>query len=347
MELSTKIEILECYILSGKSDLAALREYKKRHHLIKDPFSASTIHKLMEKFYETGSLLDKPKSGRPPLTTETVAFLASEIQSTSGVTSVRQLAEDTGIPKSSVHRCLKNELKLWPYKMTLHQSLKDEDYAKRLEFGKWLQNHDADICNILWSDEANISLHGNINTHNCRIWASSNPHIILSEPLHSPHLCVWMGFNSQFGLIPYFFETSTVNSENYHSMLANHAIPQLKQHHAFKKTFFMHDGAPPHYAVHVRNFLNEQFPDRVIGRGFCIPWPPRSPDLNPLDYWFWGWLKSKVFPLQLMSIDHLKERITDTCKNITSDEYSAAVSHIYTRIDLLKQVHGGIFEHHL
>lgn len=47
---------------------------------------------------------------------------------------------------------------------------------------------------------------------------------------------------------------------------------------------FMHDGAGPHYANNVHQYLHEEFPDRWIGRGGPIVWPARSPDLNPLDY---------------------------------------------------------------
>ncbi|KAJ8956081.1 hypothetical protein NQ318_016533 [Aromia moschata] len=51
--------------------------------------------------------------------------------------------------------------------------------------------------------------------------------------------------------------------------------------------YFMHDGAPPHFARIVREYLNEQFPGRWIGRGDDVPisWPPRSPDLNPCELW--------------------------------------------------------------
>ncbi|GFY03505.1 uncharacterized protein TNCV_3211421 [Trichonephila clavipes] len=31
------------------------------------------------------------------------------------------------------------------------------------------------VFNILWTDEAHFSLHGDVNNHNCRIWATSNP----------------------------------------------------------------------------------------------------------------------------------------------------------------------------
>ncbi|KAJ4442536.1 hypothetical protein ANN_04123 [Periplaneta americana] len=55
-----------------------------------------------------------------------------------------------------------------------------------------------------------------------------------------------------------------------------------------------HDGASPHFDRRVRNRLNATFPDRWIGRGGPVPWPPRSPDLSPLDFFLWGDVKRFV-----------------------------------------------------
>ena len=48
-----------------------------------------------------------------------------------------------------------------------------------------------------------------------------------------------------------------------------------------KTVVFQHDGAPPHYSSMARHFLDSKFQeDKVIGRGYETPWPPRSPDLS-------------------------------------------------------------------
>ncbi|KAG8296099.1 hypothetical protein J6590_065086 [Homalodisca vitripennis] len=41
---------------------------------------------------------------------------------------------------------------------------------------------------------------------------------------------------------------------------------------------------PPHWGKIVRDYLNDTFPGRWIGRDGPIPWPPRSPDITPLDF---------------------------------------------------------------
>jgi len=42
-----------------------------------------------------------------------------------------------------------------------------------------------------------------------------------------------------------------------------------------------------------------QYPERWIGRRGAIKWPPRSPDLTPLDYFMWGYLKERVYKTKI------------------------------------------------
>jgi hypothetical protein len=43
-------------------------------------------------------------------------------------------------------------------------------------------------------------------------------------------------------------------------------------------------GAPAHNLTVEKNYLNENFENRWIGNYGIIQWPPRSPDLTPLNY---------------------------------------------------------------
>ena len=49
---------------------------------------------------------------------------------------------------------------------------------------------------------------------------------------------------------------------------------------------FQHDGTPHHWALVVRAVLNEKFPGRWIGRDGPTAWSPQSPDITPLDVFF-------------------------------------------------------------
>jgi len=47
-----------------------------------------------------------------------------------------------------------------------------------------------------------------------------------------------------------------------------------------------------------------------------LNWPPQSPDLTPLDFFLWGYLKDKVYFQQSTSLDHLKQCITEACNSL-------------------------------
>ena len=67
-------------------------------------------------------------------------------------------------------------------------------------------------------------------------------------------------------------------------MFREEVVPQLQMKPIFDELFFQQDGAPPHYALRVRGYLNGVFPQRWFGRRGSIEWPPRSPDLTPMDF---------------------------------------------------------------
>lgn len=73
---------------------------------------------------------------------------------------------------------------------------------------------------------------------------------------------------------------------------------------------FQHDDTPLRYAIQFREFSNEQFPARWIGRRVAIEWPAKSSDLNPLDIF------SVVIWNQLFTL--LNQKITENCNKVLS-----------------------------
>ena len=53
----------------------------------------------------------------------------------------------------------------------------------------------------------------------------------------------------------------------------------------------MQEGASAHMTVVIRHFLEVTYLQRQIGRGEPVTWSERSPDLNPLDFFFWEHMK--------------------------------------------------------
>ncbi|XP_041477271.1 uncharacterized protein LOC121425309 [Lytechinus variegatus] len=70
------------------------------------------------------------------------------------------------------------------------------------------------------------------------------------------------------------------------------------------------DGAPCHRSRDVTERLTQLFGDRVISLDQEVEWPPRSPDMTPLDFFLWGWLKANVYTTPPDTLDDIKEKIT-------------------------------------
>ena len=110
------------------------------------------------------------------------------------------------------------------------------------------------------------------------------------------------------------------------------------------KTIFQQDGAPPHFSEEVRAWLNEKFNGRWIGRGGPISWAPRSPDLTPLDFFLWGYIKAKVYKTKVNDIADLKERIEQESKAIKNETLENVFDGIVTRFKFCIDVNGDTFE---
>ncbi|EZA47953.1 hypothetical protein X777_15037, partial [Ooceraea biroi] len=56
-----------------------------------------------------------------------------------------------------------------------------------------------------------------------------------------------------------------------------------------------HDGCPSHSSLVAQHVINDLYPGRWIGRGGPVAWPPRFPDLTPMNFFFRGRIKDIVY----------------------------------------------------
>ena len=78
-----------------------------------------------------------------------------------------------------------------------------------------------------------------------------------------------------------------------------------------------------HWALVTRDFMNQSLPNKWIGRASdedaaLIHWPPRSPDLTPLDFYLLGFIKTKVYTSPMpKNLTQLRQRIKYVIEEIT------------------------------
>ena len=112
-------------------------------------------------------------------------------------------------------------------------------------------------------------------------------------------------------------------------------------------TFLSSDGASAHTTKGNLNYLKSKFGNRVISRFMDVEQPSRSPDLNPLDFYFWGAAQQKVYDSKVKTIPALKQVVNEFAASISEETIRKVCDNITKRVKLCKQENGGLFQHKL
>ncbi|GFT57257.1 DUF4817 domain-containing protein [Trichonephila clavipes] len=336
-----KALLVKLFYMNDESTTIALRKFRVQKNVKsgKGPLTPAGLLKLVKRFEETGKLEDRARAGRSCLKEARAPCIPVEMEAiaseaASWTSSAREAARRLGLPPSSVRNILCQILQLYPYKLQSCHELLPADTAQKESFAKWafskMKQDPTWVFNILWSDEAHFSLHGDVNKHNCRIRATSNPRPFFFEPQ-----CPVNGWIME-----------TVNVQRYLTLLRETVVPCLIQRGQISNVTFMQDGATIHTANPVNAFLIQTFgEDRIVSRRCRYPWPPRSPDLTPADFWLWGYLKSRVYISGPSSLSELKDAIRREVSSIYPDMLHSAVAGFVTRLECLLPCGGGHVEH--
>ena len=247
-----------------------------------------------------------------------IVVLAQCIQRNPHV-STRRIQAHTGIDRSSTQKMLKKDLHMKAYHPPAAQALKAPDAAKRV---KWAEDLlDAVILDftypdyILWTDEAIFHLNGTVNRHNAITWAT---HVYIERDTQKKAgVMLWVGLIKDSIIGPFFFDSS-VTGGVYLNLLKRSVWPALRalMRDEIDLVYFQQDGASAHYSKVARRWLDDTFKERWIGKAGPIPWPARSPDLSPLDFWLWGYLRNQVYGQQLDTLTELRRAIKNAIQAI-------------------------------
>lgn len=237
-------------------------------------------------------------------------------------TSTRAASNVLHASRMTVWRVLHDNLQ-HPFHIQRVQGLHVDDYARRVQFATWFLQQEGEepdfASKVLFTDEATFTREGTFNTHNKHLWSHVNPHST-RERSHQVRFSVnvWAGIIDNYLIGPYLLP-ERLTGRIYWTFL-DEVLPELLETVPLanrRGMWFQQDGAPAHFAIAVRHLLDDRYPNRWIGRGGPISWPPRSPDMAPLDFYLWGHLKSLVYETPVPSQQELIGRIIDGCARIS------------------------------
>ncbi|CAH1986436.1 unnamed protein product [Acanthoscelides obtectus] len=278
---------------------------KKTAEIFNERHENSNVHRkyvleLVAKFRETGSVANKKRNIENPIRNEAI--------------EVRTVC---GVSRRTVQRILKAH-SFHPYKIHLLQELNEDDFDRRLQFCEEMNVIDPALTAIIENQNDRRYIANRLMFQQ----DGTPPHYALRvrQYLDQTFPDRWIGRRGDFFMWGHLkskiYATQPKALEDLRQRIVNECLqitPQILQN---VRLMFQQDGAPPHYALRVRQYLEQSFPDRWIGRRGAIEWPPRSPDLSLLDFFMWGHLKSKIYATQPTSLEDLRQIIVNYSSNI-------------------------------
>ena len=220
----------------------------------------------------------------------------------------------------------------------------------RVDFCTWLlalaePEKDPEFLQLhLFSDKKKFVVHP--NRQNERYWAMSEPLVMEENQVQGgkSQMC-WTGLINGKIIVHWFDEKETVNQHSYLHMLKTVVWPKVRSVASARGYVFQQDGAPPHTTQMVRDWLASKFGDRVISHKTDRPWPTRSPDLSPLDFWFWGVCLVELRRHPPSSMAELRATINSLARRMSRDEVKKAVNNVSKRAEACIAANGNNFEH--
>ena len=190
------------------------------------------------------------------------------------------------------------------FRMIKSQELKDTDLERRVGFANHILTNmtDPDLINTAFSDEATFTMDGMVNSQNVRRYAKKKVRGVEEggrpEKFRHTHnkypakVMVFLGVHGSgqtWGLKIY--QNQTIDGAEYYKLLRYKAIPQLKRLNGgtLAGMSWQQDRAKVHRTKKVMQYLDGQFGRNMLALDSIqgVEWPPRSPDLNPLDFFVW------------------------------------------------------------
>lgn len=284
-----KCDIMEAYIFQRKNTIRAREHYSAMFPERAIPQRRYFLE-LYRQFRRNEEVFKKNRTKKQFVVSEEVEINVLGYFEAHPNNSIRELAREIDLSLGTIHKILK-KYNFEPYKYRPVQTLHLNDDIRRMEFCEWFL-HKCEDPNfpryVLWSDESNFSNKGMFNRKNYHFWSRENPFLAHpTNPQHRFSLNVWCGMIGSKIVGPFFYRGS-LTGERYEDFMS-HVLEDFVDNVNLMdrpRIYFQQDGAPAHNHHIVNALLERLFGPRWIGTHGPVLWPPRSPDLTPLDFFY-------------------------------------------------------------
>ena len=302
----------------------------------------SCIKKIVDRFNETQSYEDRPRSGRPRISTpkddrnlvrlvkknrtEPSHVVANQWKLSNGKTASLSLVR---------RRLLENKLE---WKVAVKKPRLSEKHIKaRKEFCKMVKSWPVSKWRqVLFSDEMNIEVDNRKNRICIRRTTAEKYNqdcIIKRTKQGSGSIGIWCCM-SYYGLGIHCIFDGRLNAARYIEILNRNLVESMEKIRQDEPFIFQQDNAPCHRAKKVV----EWFSDRNIE---CLKWPANSPDLNCIEN-LWSWLDKELSKVGPRTLEELKRIVPEILERVPRILTENLVDSMPRRINECLKNSGGV-----
>lgn len=249
---------------------------------------ASTARRWIRRFRDNGEVRRRPIPGRPRVSTrrqDDELVRAAQTAPFSNIRELRRASHFPGSSKTAIRRLKEHGIR--SRRALIKEPLSDDQAVDRLAIVTSWEN--VDWTKVIFTDECSVESTGRGPVLVYRTDRQRYDARFVATRARSGRVSVrcW-GWMSYMGAGSLERIQGTFNSACYEHFLENVVLPGARLWYPEGRLIYQHDNHPSHTCLRIQRWFQRR--ENVI---HCLPWPPKSPDLNPMEN-VWAQLKKTV-----------------------------------------------------
>lgn len=300
----------------------------------------NTVSRLLSRHRESVEVSDRPRSGRPRVTTPgedrwiVVTHLRNRRQT--AVDTSQSLPDGRQIHPNTVRNRLRGA-GLRARRPAIRPILTQRHRTARLE---WCRHHIRYPLrwwnNVMFTDESRFNISG--SDGRLRVYRRQNERyaqccVEERNRYGGGSVMVWAGITT-LDRTDLIIIDGNLNGERYRDeILSSVVVPFLERQEP--GIIFQQDNARPHTARIVRSYLDE---NEVV----VLPWPANSPDLSPIEHvWDEMERRLRLLPQRSSNVQELARNLRTVWNDIPQSFHGHLIASMRRRCTAVIDAHGG------